>query len=100
VANSPSLAMGLLVSDNTTTIDFINSQQCSPFHRSLSNVVAPVNFDDESWKQLLNFDFNQYSNTTNFSYCPTKSFDAPPFVEYQPGLELDDIFNDCFDEYL
>jgi PAS domain-containing protein len=100
VANSPSLAMGLLMSDNTTTIDFINFQQCSPFHRSLSNVVAPVNIDDESWQQLLNFDFNQYSNTTDFSYCPTKSFDAPPFIEYQPGLELDDIFNDCFDEYL
>jgi hypothetical protein len=97
VANSPSLAMGLLISTNT--YDFTHVQQYSPFHRSLSNVVAPVNVHDESWRQLFDLDYNQYSITTDRPYCPTKLFDDA-FIEYQSGLELGDIFNDCLDEYL
>jgi hypothetical protein len=97
MANSPSLAMGLLISTNT--YDFTHVQQYSPFHRSLSNVVAPVNVHDESWRQLFDLDYNQYSITTDRPYCPTKLFDDA-FIEYQSGLELGDIFNDCLDEYL
>ena len=91
--------MGLLVPDNAYTIGFAYVPQHSPVHRTLSNVVAPVNFDDEPWRQLLELDFSQYPTTTDLQYSSRKSFDDP-FIEYQSEQELSGMFNDCFDEYL
>jgi hypothetical protein len=64
MANSPSLAMGLLMFDNVNNNEYFHQQQqSSPFNRSLSNVVAPFIFDNES-SQLFEYEFDQYSTKT------------------------------------
>jgi PAS domain-containing protein len=98
MANSPSLAMGLLMFDNTFTNEVTHQQQHSPFNRSLSNVVAPINVDDQSWQQLFDFDYDQYPTTTDLQYWPTKSFEDA-FVECQSEQGLRNVFDDYFDEY-
>jgi hypothetical protein len=98
VANSPSLAMAILMFENINSNDFIHQQQYSPFHRSLSNVVAPVNFNDESWQQLFDFECSQYETTTGFQYCPTKSI-GDTFIECQSEPGLASIFDDYLDGY-
>lgn len=62
MANSPSLAMGLLMFDNVNSNDYICQQQTSPtFVRSLSNVVAPFIFDNQS-PQFFDFEYEQSMN--------------------------------------
>jgi PAS domain-containing protein len=99
LATSPSLtAMGLLVFENANN-DFIHHQQYSPFQRSLSNVVAPVNVHDESWRQLFDLAYNPYSPATDFEFGASKFF-HDVFVECQSGNGLANLFDDYFDEYL
>jgi hypothetical protein len=95
MANSPSLAMGLLMFDNVNNNEFIHQQQPSPFSRSLSNVVAPFIFDDESAK-LFDYEYDQCSTNTNTQYWPTKTFDDT-YIKYQLEQELasiDALIND------
>jgi len=83
MANSPSLAMGLLMFDN---VDHNTCQQRSPsFTRSLSNVVAPFIFNDES-AQFFDID-----------YCPNTTFDDT-FMKLQLEQELASI-DALIDEY-
>jgi hypothetical protein len=99
LATSPSLtAMGLLVFENANN-DFIHHQQYSPFQRSLSNVVAPVNVHDESWRQLFDLAYEPYSPATDFEFGASKFF-HDVFVECQSGNGLANLFDDYFDEYL
>jgi PAS domain-containing protein len=89
MANSPSLAMGLLMFDNVYTNEFSHQQQPSPVSRSLSNVVAPFIFDDES-AQLF-----AYENP-NMQFWPIKTMDDT-FIKCQLEHELasiDALFND------
>jgi PAS domain-containing protein len=97
MANSPSLDRGLLIFDNTNSNDATYHQQHSPVHRSLSNVVAPVNVHDESWRRLFDLEYTQYSATTDLE-CWSKSFDDV-FTEYQSGPGLENIFDDYLDGY-
>jgi hypothetical protein len=60
MANSPSLAMGLLMFDQVNNNEFSYQQQPSFFIRSLSNVVSPFIFDDQS-DQLFQYEFDQWS---------------------------------------
>jgi PAS domain-containing protein len=60
MANSPSLAMGLLMFDQVNNNEFSYQQQPSSFIRSLSNVVSPFIFDDQS-DQLFQYEFDQWS---------------------------------------
>jgi hypothetical protein len=100
VAASPSLAMGLLMFENINSNDFIHQQQYSPFHRSLSNVVAPVDINGESWQHLFDeFEFNQYSTGTDFQYWSTKPTDNT-FLDCHSEQGLASIFNDYeLDDY-
>ena len=91
--NSPSLANGLLMFDNAHSNEF--NQQYSPFNRSLSNAVAPVNVDDRAWEQLFDFNYTRYSPIADFQFCSTKSIDNA-FIECQSEQGLANIF----DEYL
>jgi hypothetical protein len=94
VANSPSLAMGLLMFENINSNDFIYKQQYSPFHRSLSNVVAPIDINGASWRQLFDdFEFNQYSIGTDFQSWSTKSIEDT-FSACQSEQGLASIFDD------
>ncbi|CAF2485566.1 unnamed protein product [Rotaria sp. Silwood2] len=95
MAHSPSLAMGLLIFDNGKSNDFTQQQQCSTFSRQLSNVVAPVNFNDEFWEQLFNVDYNPDPAPANFQYWPTDSFNDT-FISCQSDFELASYF----EEYL
>jgi hypothetical protein len=99
MANSPSLVdMGLLKFDNTHSNDSIHHQQHSLFSRSLSNAVAPVNVNDQSWRELFDLDYDQYPATRDYEYWSTKSFDNI-FTECQSGQGLTNIFDDFFDGY-
>jgi PAS domain-containing protein len=98
VANSPSLDMGLLMSDATNSSGYTHQQQHSPSHRSLSNVVAPVNVHDQSWRELFDPEYDQYSATTDFQYWSTKSFDDV-FIECQSEQGLANIFDEYLDGY-
>ena len=95
MANSPSLDMGLLMSDYPYSDDFTCYQPYSSVHRSLSNAVAPVDVTDESWLDSFNFDFdcNQYLLTTDLSTSPTKSFDDD-FITSLLGDGLEDLLNE------
>jgi hypothetical protein len=91
MAHSPTLAMGLLMFDNVNTNEFFHQQQLSPFSRSLSNVVAPFIFDDESAK-LFDYEFDQ-----NTQYWPTKTTIDDTYIKYQLEQELasiDALIND------
>ena len=95
MANSPSLAMGLLMFDNVNSNEFFQQQQPSPISRSLSNVVAPFIFDDESAK-LFDYEFEQCSTNTSTQYWPTKTIDET-YIKYQLEQELasiDALIND------
>ncbi len=95
MANSPSLAMGLLMFDNVNSNEFFHQQQPSPISRSLSNVVAPFTFDDES-ARLFDYEFEQCSTNTNTQYWPTKTIDET-YIKYQLEQELasiDALIND------
>jgi hypothetical protein len=96
--NSPSLANGLLMFDNASSDESNHHQQHSPFNRTLSTFVAPINVNDESWQQLFDFDYAQPSATTDLQLWPTKFFDDA-FVECQSEQGLANIFDDYFDEY-
>ena len=83
MANSPSLAMGLLMFDNVNNNEFFYQQQPSPpFNRSLSN-VAPFIFDDES-AQIFNYE------NPNMQYWPIKTMDDT-FIKCQLDQELASI---------
>jgi hypothetical protein len=89
MANSPSLAMGLLMFDNVNCNEFFHQPQQSPFIRSLSNVVAPFTFDDESARLF------EYENS-NMQYWPIKTMDDT-FIKCQLEHELasiDALFSD------
>lgn len=90
VANSPSLAMGLLMPEPVNYVDCFSVQQASlsssPFVRSLSN-VAPFIFDDEVGKA---WDFEYQSATTQTSYWPKKITDED-FFKFQLEQELANI---------
>jgi PAS domain-containing protein len=95
MANSPSLAMGLLMFDNVNNNEFFHQQQPSPFSRSLSNVVAPFIFDDESAK-LFDYEYEQCSKNTNAQYWPTKVIDDT-YIKFELEQELasiDALIND------
>jgi len=81
MANSPSLAMGLLMFDNVNNNEFFYQQQPSPFIRSLSNVVAPFVFDDE---------YDQCSTNSNMQYWPIEIIDET-FIKCQLEQELASI---------
>jgi len=68
MANSPSLAMGLLMFENINNVGFNYQQEYSPIDRSLSNVVAPISISSESILQLPD-DFFIYNQ------CSTKYID-------------------------
>jgi len=95
MAYSPSLARGLLMFDNVNNNEFFRQQQPSPFVRSLSNVVAPFIFDDES-AQLFQYEFNQCSSNPNMQYWPIKTIDDT-YIKCQLEQELasiDALIND------
>ncbi len=95
MVNSPSLAMGLLMFENVNSNEFVHQQQSSPFIRSLSNVVAPFIFDDESTK-LFEYEYDQRSTNINMQYWPTKPINDT-YIKYQLEQELasiDELFND------
>jgi len=90
MANSPSLAMGLLMFDNVNNNEFFHQQQLSPpFARSLSNVVAPFIFDDEP-AQLFEYKYDQCSKNTNTQYWPPKTIEDI-YMKYQLEQELASI---------
>ncbi|CAF1373984.1 unnamed protein product [Rotaria sordida] len=93
MVQSPSLAMGLLMSDNTTTTnnnnEFCHQQQLSPFARTLSNVVAPFIFDDESL-QLFEHKYDQCQTNLPMQYWPNKIIDDT-YIKYQLEQELASI---------
>jgi hypothetical protein len=92
--------MGLLNTSllNTTNNDFTHYKQPSPFHRSLSNAVAPVNVHDESWRQLFELEYDLYPATADYQYWSTKSFDDA-FIECQSEQGLADIFDEYLDGF-
>lgn len=95
VANSPSLAMGLLMFDNVNSTEFFHQQQPSPISRSLSNVVAPFIFDDETAK-LFEYEYDQCSTNINMQYWPVKSINDT-YMKYELEQELasiDALIND------
>jgi hypothetical protein len=94
--HSPSLANGLLTFDNANSNDSAHQQQYSPFHRSLSNFVAPIGILDEPWEQLFEFGYTGYPpSTTGLQYWPTESVDdAVIEPKFEPELA------DIFDEYI
>jgi len=94
-ANSPSLAMGLLMFDNINTNEFFHQQEPSPFTRSLSNVVAPFISDNES-EQLFQYEYDQCSTNLNMQYWPIEAINDT-YIKYQFEQELasiDALIND------
>lgn len=87
--------MGLLRFENSTSNDIINTEQFSPYHRSLSNFVAPIDFNDESLPELFELEYDQFSTIIDSQYGSTESF-----VKYQSEQELADFFdqylNECY----
>ena len=96
LVNSPTLDMGLLVSDNH---DITNHHQSSPITRSISHVAPPVDTFDRSWEQLFGLAYDVHSSNDDFSYWTTKSLDEV-LHQCQSGHGLEDFVNDYFDEYL
>lgn len=94
MVNSPTIDMGLLLNSHNIHI----RQQFSPITRSLSN-VAPIDVGHQSWEHLFNLDYNQYPIHDDLSYWSTKSFDEA-FNQCQAGHDLEDLYNDFFDDYL
>jgi hypothetical protein len=95
MANSPSLAMGLLMFDNINYNEFFHQQQTSSFIRSLSNVVAPFIFDDQS-SQLFEYGYDQCATNTNMQYWSGKTIDDT-YIKCELEQELasiDAIIND------
>ena len=95
MANSPSLAMGLLMFDNANSNEFLHQQQSPTFLRSLSNVVAPFIFDEES-SHLFKYEYDQCSSHTNMQYWPRKTIDDT-YIKCELEQELasiDALIND------
>ncbi|CAF1227353.1 unnamed protein product [Rotaria sp. Silwood1] len=86
---SPSLAMGLLMSDNINNNEFCYQQQLSPVTRTLSNVVAPFIWDDES-SQLFENQYDQYQTNLPMQYWPEKII-GDTYIKYQLEQELASI---------
>ncbi|CAF0859783.1 unnamed protein product [Rotaria sordida] len=98
MADSPSLAMGLLMFNNDRTNDLSHQHQYSSVSRQLSNVVAPVNINDEFWEQLFNVNHNQYPTSANLQYSPTDTFNNT-FIPCQFDLELASYIEEYLDGY-
>ncbi|CAF0918279.1 unnamed protein product [Adineta ricciae] len=99
MADSPSLSMGLLMFDNVNNNECSpqqqQQQQPSPISRSLSNVVAPFIFDDET-SELFQYQYGQGSTNAPIQYWPSKVIDDT-FIKYQFEQELasiDALIND------
>ena len=98
MADSPSLSMGLLMFDNVNSYECSpqqQQQQPSPISRSLSNVVAPFIFDDET-SELFQYQYGQGSTNAPVHYWPSKVIDDT-FIKYQFEQELasiDALIND------
>ena len=71
MADSPSLAMGLLMLDAEHKAE-CHPQQYSPINRSLSNLVAPFVFDDGYDAQAFSHDFEQFFAHKTFDEQSTK----------------------------
>jgi len=79
--------MGLLMFDNVNNHEFFHQQQPSPpFNRSLSNVVAPFIFDEES-SQFFGYEQDQCSA---MQYWSPKPIDDT-FIKCQLEEELASI---------
>lgn len=95
VANSPSLAMGLLMPEPVNFVDCFSVQQSSlsssSFVRSLSN-VAPFIFDDQIGKT---WDYEYQPTTNQTSYWPKKITDEDFFkLEFEQEIaNIDALFN-------
>lgn len=91
MADSPSISMGLLMFDNANSNESVHhQQQPSPVAGSLSNVVAPFIFDDET-AQLFQYQYDQcVGNAVDGHYWPGKTFDDN-FIKYQLEQELASI---------
>lgn len=65
-----------LIFDGTTQYDTLQQQhQYSPFDGNLSNAVAPLYVYDESWNELLDAAYAEYSNTDS-QYWSSKYIDS------------------------
>ncbi|CAF3474499.1 unnamed protein product, partial [Rotaria sp. Silwood2] len=89
MVQSPSLAMGLLISDNINNNEFCHQQQLSPFTRTLSNVVAPFIFDNESLRLFEN-EYDSCPTSLPMQYWPMKIIDDT-YIKYQFEQELASI---------
>lgn len=87
LATSPSLAMGLLMFDNFHAHDYVHQQNSPTFARSLSNVVAPFIFDEQS-SELL--DFDPCGHRLDLDGYPIKSFNDT-YMKYQLEQEIASI---------
>lgn len=97
LANSPPLTMGLPPLSNDSYNDVLQRQQYSPFHRSLSNVVEPVNIADQYWEQLFGFDSAECPAATDFQCWSSSSDDS--FLTCQSERELESIFDEYLEAY-
>lgn len=84
LAYSPSLSGGLLMFDNVSQHSDAH-QQYSPLARSLSDFVAPVNIDEQSWADVFDFAFEpQYPIPNQFDFVCSE----------------DQAINNCFDTFV
>ena len=97
LAHSPSLAMGLLMSDNGSYTELNQQLQLSPLNRSLSQVVAPFIYSDESSPELEN-QYEQPIISLPTDYRHEKITDDDAFLKYQLEQELASI-DALIDEY-
>lgn len=99
LAHSPSLSMGLLISDNGMSNESYpqQQQQLSPFTRSLSQVVAPFIFDDETAKIYENHHYEQCSKNFCADYWQEKVIEDS-YMKYHFEQELASI-DALIDEY-
>ncbi|CAF3422294.1 unnamed protein product [Rotaria socialis] len=86
---SPSLAMGLLWPECVCKDEPCHGQQLSPVTRSLSQVVAPVIFDDES-AQVFQHQYEQCATHVPLEYWQENLIDDT-YMKYQLEQELASI---------
>ncbi|CAF2059127.1 unnamed protein product [Rotaria magnacalcarata] len=87
--SSPSLAMGLLLPECACKDELCHGQQLSPFARSLSQVVAPFIFDDES-AQVFQHQYEQFATHAPREYWQEKLIDDT-YMKHQLEQELASI---------
>ena len=69
VADSPSLASKLLIFDNASQYSDAD-QQHSPLSRLLSDLVAPIDVNDQPWADLFDFTYQpQYPIADSFDFA-------------------------------